>query len=202
MYVDQSIGERSIQSGQDAEASSGREPGDTAAGWPHLRYNLHLPDDDGVVLGRVGVSDSRDLHAQRTGVSIGHQRGARDVHDDTSGECRQLRLGQLRRVVPVQNLRTLRADPRESTQKRIYYPVSELYEHDEQDVLRYRSGERKEVKVYRGRVSQSDRHVQLLRRHLHQHYRRLRVHVPRYRPAPQVFRSSRQDHLYRHRRPI
>jgi len=61
-----------IQSEQDAETSSGGESGDTTAGWPHLWHDLHLPDDDGTVLGRVGVPNGRDLHAQRTGVSIRH----------------------------------------------------------------------------------------------------------------------------------
>jgi len=76
---------------------------------------LHLPDDNGAVVGRAGVSHGRDLHALGTGVPIWHQRGASDVHDDSRGKRRQLRLGQLRRVVPVQDIRTVRADPREPT---------------------------------------------------------------------------------------
>lgn len=150
-----------------------------------------MPDDGGAVQRGARLPDRGRVHADAAGLPVGHFGDARHVHDDACRVPRLVRLGHVRRVVPLQEFGCLRANLRQLAAERLRSAVRQLFTDGQQNVLRHRSGERQEQPLHRRRVPQPHRHLQLHQGHVRQHHRRLRVRLQGSVRASQVFGAER-----------
>lgn len=117
-----------------------------------MRYDMRVPDDRGVEQRGHCVPDRGHIHADHARIPVGHIGEPGNMHHHQECIVTKVRLELVQRMVPEQAFWRMRSDLRQHPAKRIGAAVAQLFTYREQDVLRFRPGERQEVHVHPGRV--------------------------------------------------